>query len=56
MLGRDFLEDPAESSHRLNNRFLESLPRSPSEEKSRRDLAYQRIYVDHSRIPPRAHI
>lgn len=25
-------------------------------EDSRRDLVYQRIYVDHSRIPPRAHI
>jgi hypothetical protein len=35
---------------------LESLRGLPSEEKSRRGLAYQRIYVDHSRIPPRAHI
>jgi hypothetical protein len=26
------------------------------EDDSRRDLVYQRIYVDHSRIPPRIHI
>lgn len=26
------------------------------EDDSRRDLVYQRIYVDHSRIPPRFHI
>ena len=26
------------------------------EGKSRKDWAYQRIYVDHSRLPPRAHL
>lgn len=42
---------PAEVPHPLG----ENSP-AAAEEDSRRDLAYQRIYVDHSLIPPRVHI
>lgn len=36
--------------------FLSESSKSAKEDDSRKDLAYQRIYVDHTRIPPRAHI
>jgi hypothetical protein len=52
---------PADRRHRrtiASEAPLELPKTSPmaQEGDSRRDLLYQRIYVDHSRIPPRVHI